>query len=193
MIFIILIILAVVVAVGIDALLHPEKQEEARARIAAQKQAKTAAKKHVKKKYMPVVTDGDDFQVIQDRFDNKQFEMNAMYDAPIRELEEAGYSEGDIVYKWEIDPLTCRIELKDDRADVYASADETEFEYIGYIPNVTGKRREFLDGASVRITAEGSTSYEIGSSDTGALVKENQKYRPWEFMVIAEKLVDNGK
>ena len=49
MIFIIL-ILAIIAGVGVYALLNPKKQAEARSRIAAQKEAKAAAKKRVEKK-----------------------------------------------------------------------------------------------------------------------------------------------
>lgn len=192
MIFIILIILAVVAAVGINALLHPEKKEKARAKLAAEKEAGNKAKARTVYKRYAVTSEEKRYDVVEYQFEHNHYKENDFYRVPMKELAEI-YDEGQPIYKWNIDLMKCRADLHDSRIDVYGSADGEQFEYIGYIPDTGGSCSAFINGAELSLFAEGGTAYEFEYTETQRRRRTPEKYLPWKFTLIAEKLVDNGK
>lgn len=183
---IIIVVLAIVAGIGIYSILHPEKQKEAREDLQRRKEEKRQAPAPaVYRKIFRVVSEDRKFDTVESRFQNREFWQNDLYESTLRELEENGHDEGDIVYKWEIRPLLCRVETGEGSAKVYASADGETYEFIGSLPDLASGDIRILSG-ELDLIAEGGTGYEIlYNSETGKYRKGKEKYYPWRFKVRA--------
>ena len=169
---------------AIYSFLHPEEVKN------PEEKKKTAPAPVVYRKTYEVISEDKKFGVIESRFEKKEFWQNGLYLSSMRELNDAGYDVGDIVYKWNIQTLTCRADLKEDSADIYASADGSEYEYIGTVPDLNeGNKALFVD-SKITLKAEGSTGYEILYNSSAQRRKKGpEKYYPWRFTVSVEKTV----
>lgn len=197
MTFIILVVIAVVLFVGIDAMVHPEKREKARADIQRRKEEKKkkpAPEPTTYRKTFEVVSEDRKYAVIESRFNNKEFWEDERYSETARQLvNDEMMDEGDVVYKWQIKPLGVRCDLKEDSIDVYATADGSEYEYIGYIPDVTKGDKRLFDGGELYLNAQGSTGKELlYNLETDRYRLGKEQYYPWSFSVRVVKVVRNG-
>lgn len=184
MTLIILAAIAVVLFIAIDAIIHPEKQEKARADIQRRKEEKKKKRTPapvVYRKTFDVISEDKKYGVIESRFEKKEFWQNGLYLSSMRELNDAGYDVGDIIYKWNIQPLSCRADLKEDSADIYASADGSEYEYIGTVPDLDERNKDLFVDSKITIKAEGSTGYEILYNSSA----QRRKKRTGEVLSLA--------
>ena len=193
MTLIILAAIAVVLFIAIDAIIHPEKQEKARADIQRRKEEKKKKRTPapvVYRKTFDVISEDKKYGVIESRFEKKEFWQNGLYLSSMRELNNAGYDVGDIIYKWNIQPLSCRADPKENGADIYASADGSVYEYIGVIPDLDERNKDLFVDSKLTIKAEGGTGYEILYNSSAQRRKKGpEKYYPWRFSVSIEKTV----
>lgn len=131
---------------------------------------------------IPFVSDRPAF--IDYLFDHHHFSFNDLYEESAKTLgEDCSYSDGDIVYKWNLRDAEIGFEVVDHSAVVYGTING-EQKPVAQLDGLTDDDVAFLTHSKKKVTLAGGIGKQIIENvETGKYRFGPEKFYPWRFII----------
>ena len=120
-------------------------------------------------------------------FDHHHFSFNEAYGETAKNaVEDYGYMDGDIVFKWGMRDAEISFEVKDGCAIVYGMINGKETP-VAKLENLSADDADFLSHSKKKVRLNGGLGKEIIENDeTGKYRFSKETFYPWKFTIYGE-------